>query len=73
MFHTAQDGRSKVLRGTFAGYVAVSQPQEGEPDERDVALVWRGTIFKEEWESNFAEDQLVSVVSCERNKTSCSP
>lgn len=25
----------------------------------DVALVWRGTIFKEEWESNFCENQLV--------------
>jgi len=25
----------------------------------DVAVVWRGTIFKEEWESNFCENQLV--------------
>jgi len=75
-------GRGTEPRGTFFGYVALSQPTEaagaasststggsnGKPaaqqttaatEGRDVALVWRGTIFKEEWESNFCEDQLV--------------
>jgi len=49
-------------RGTFFGYVALSEPQNppvGSCEGRDVALVWRGTQFKEEWESNFCENQLV--------------
>lgn len=53
------DGRGKVERGAFIGYVAVSEPV-GEDKEVDVALVWRGTIFKEEWESNFVMNELVS-------------
>uniref|UniRef100_A0A383WFD7 Fungal lipase-type domain-containing protein n=1 Tax=Tetradesmus obliquus TaxID=3088 RepID=A0A383WFD7_TETOB len=50
-------GRGVQERGAFIGYIAVSEPQ-GDAGEVDVALVWRGTIFKEEWESNFAEDKL---------------
>jgi hypothetical protein len=51
-------GRGKVERPAFMGYVAVSTPQ-GPGQEVDVAFVWRGTIYKEEWESNFAQDRLV--------------
>jgi hypothetical protein len=54
-----ETGRGVQKRGAFIGYVAVSKP-EGEAKEVDVAIVWRGTIFKEEWESNFAQDKLVS-------------
>lgn len=51
-------GRGKVQRDTFFGYIAVSEPS-GPDNEVDVAVVWRGTIFKEEWESNFSGDELV--------------
>jgi hypothetical protein len=34
--------------------------------EVDLSLVWRGTIFKEEWESNFTQDEMVSP--CRRGK-----
>lgn len=54
-------GRGLEVRGAFFGYVAMSQPA-GPDKEVDVALVWRGTQFREEWESNFAADKLVSDV-----------
>jgi hypothetical protein len=54
-----ETGRGVQKRGTFFGYVAVSEPA-GPEDEVDVAFVWRGTNFKEEWESNVAQDKLVS-------------
>lgn len=57
-------GRGKEATGAFIGYVAMTPPKSPD-DEVDVALVWRGTIFKEEWESNFAEDKLVrGLVTC---------
>jgi hypothetical protein len=59
------DGRGKVARGAFIGYVAVSQPI-GPEQEVDVAIVWRGTIFREEWESNFVQDRLVSMLGTQR-------
>lgn len=40
-----------------AAAAADAAPAAGEGE--DVALVWRGTIFREEWESNFAQDELV--------------
>jgi hypothetical protein len=52
-------GRGVEKRGTFIGFVAVSQPAGGD-QEVDVAIVWRGTIFREEWESNFSQNKLVS-------------
>lgn len=52
-------GRGVVERGAFIGYIAVSTTKVL-GGEVDVAIVWRGTIFKEEWESNFASDKLVS-------------
>jgi hypothetical protein len=74
LFSTKKDGRGKQPRGTFFGFIAVSQPLEtlappaattgaaaGAEQGRDVALVWRGTVFREEWESNFAQDELVRV------------
>jgi len=57
LFETRPDGHGTQPRGTFFGYVAVSQPDPTDGGV-DVALVWRGTIFKEEWESNFMEEQL---------------
>eukprot|EP00878_Enallax_costatus_P005614 GHUV01005887.1.p1 GENE.GHUV01005887.1~~GHUV01005887.1.p1 ORF type:complete len:573 (+),score=69.78 GHUV01005887.1:124-1842(+) len=50
-------GRGKQARGSFIGYVATTTPKNPD-DEVDVALVWRGTIFREEWQSNFAQDEL---------------
>ena len=59
-------GRKLAARPAFMGYVAVSNGHEGE--EVDVAFVWRGTIFYEEWQANFAQDYVVSVpaVHCPR-------
>jgi hypothetical protein len=54
-----ETGRGVEKRGTFIGFVAVSEPA-GAEREVDVAVVWRGTIFKEEWESNFSQNKLVS-------------
>jgi hypothetical protein len=51
-----ENGRDKVPRGAFSAYVAMSESAAGEVD---VALVWRGTQFLEEWETNFAQDELV--------------
>jgi len=64
LFETRPDGHGTQSRGTFFGYVAVSQPDPADGGV-DVALVWRGTIFKEEWESNFMEEQL-DVLSWEQ-------
>ncbi|WIA42234.1 hypothetical protein OEZ86_008251 [Tetradesmus obliquus] len=55
-------GRGVVERGAFIGYIAVSTTKVL-GGEVDVAIVWRGTIFKEEWESNFASDKLTEWVS----------
>jgi hypothetical protein len=78
LFTKKEDGRTKEPRGTFFGYVAVSQPPKSNADAaapktttgaaaaeqgQDLAIVWRGTIFKEEWESNFAQDQLVRLLN----------
>ncbi|PRW39379.1 phospholipase A1 [Chlorella sorokiniana] len=51
-------GRGLDPRSTFIGYVAVSQPSK-ESSEVDIAFIWRGTIFREEWINNFAFDRLV--------------
>lgn len=54
LFDTAPNGRGTTPRSTFMGYVAVGQDK----DKRggiDVALVWRGTIFREEWVSHTHE------------------
>ncbi|KAG2497698.1 hypothetical protein HYH03_004435 [Edaphochlamys debaryana] len=41
------------------GFVAVSSLAGDDPGgERDVAFVWRGTIFNEEWTANFGQDWL---------------
>ncbi|KAG2439754.1 hypothetical protein HYH02_010631 [Chlamydomonas schloesseri] len=53
-------GRGTVPRPAFMGYVAMSPAAGGAANgEVDVAFVWRGTIFKEEWAANFGSDQLV--------------
>ena len=54
-------------RPAFMGYVAISPSAgAGSGGEVDVAFVWRGTIFKEEWAANFGADQLVGGGWCGR-------
>lgn len=54
----------------FIGYVAFTPPKNPD-DEVDVALVWRGTIFKEEWEINFEENKLVSIITNASSQPEC--
>jgi hypothetical protein len=51
-------GRVPPKNGTFMGFITVSKPATP-GGEVDVAIAWRGTVFKEEWESNFGHDDLV--------------
>lgn len=50
---------------TPASNATTEEGEKGKKQGQDVALVWRGTIFREEWESNFSQDELVSVCAAQ--------
>eukprot|EP00775_Hariotina_reticulata_P001610 gene1610-1950_t len=61
-------GRVPPKNGTFMGYITVSKPTTP-GGEVDVAIAWRGTIFKEEWESNFGHDELTTWYTSPEDKS----